>query len=197
MARTRVIGEITRDSNYEVSIKKPLDARSLVKAYADLLNNDNWINAEGKSIAYNGMLVAVANTNDTSKNGLYFLFDVKCTSSLKSPDVTSEDNWLKIGETSEISDFVERINQIDTELSDIKDRIDALENEERAHTYGYRKDFPEVGKQNHMYIAADEHRTYVFVGNKYLPIADQFDYTDDDNNPATPEVRIIYGGSAD
>jgi hypothetical protein len=37
----------------------------------------------------------------------------------------------------------------------------------------------------------------VFVGGNYLPIADQFDYEDNDNNPDTPEVRIIYGGSAD
>lgn len=47
-----------------------------------------------------------------------------------------------------------------------------------------------------MYIAADERRTYVFVGGRYLPIADQFDYIDDDNNSETPEVRIIHGGSA-
>ena len=192
----RVKGMITRSSNYEVSVKKPLDARSLVKTYEDLLLESNWLNSSGKSIAYNGMLVAVANTDDTSKNGLYFLFDINCTTTLKSPNVTNEANWLRIGDTSEISDLVDRIVKIDTELSDINDRLDALE-ADNTHPYGYRKDFPEVGQQNHMYIAADEHRTYVFVGGRYLPIADQFDYTDHDNNSETPEVRIIYGGSAD
>ena len=191
----RVIGSTNRNTNYEVTIKKPLDARSLVKSYEDLLLESNWTH-DGKSIAYNGMLVAVANTTDTSKNGLYFLFDINCTSNLKSPKVTEEANWLKIGETSDISDLVERINQIDTELSDINDRLDALE-ADGTHSYGYRKDFPEVGQQNHMYIANDERRTYVFVGGRYLAIADQFDYIDDDNNSETPEVRIIFGGSAD
>lgn len=141
------------------------------------------------------MLVAVANTSDVSKNGLYFLFDINCTSNLKSPDVTAETNWLKIGETSDIDSFAERLNQMSTELSHINDRLDALE-EDATHTYGYRKDFPKDGQQNHMYIANDEHRTYVFVGGRYLPIADQFEYTDHDSNSETPEVRIICGGNA-
>jgi hypothetical protein len=38
------------------------------------------------------MIVAVANTSDISKNGLYFLFDANCTSALKSPNVTVENN---------------------------------------------------------------------------------------------------------
>ena len=188
----RVKGMIARSTNYEVTIKKPLDARSLVKTYEDLLSESNWLNGSGNSIAYNGMLVAVANTSDISKNGLYFLFDINCTTGLKSPDVTSEANWLKIGETSDIGDLAERISQIDNDLSS---RIDALE-EDTTHTYGYRKDFPEVGQQNHMYIANDEHRTYTYVGGRYLPIADQFEYTDHDDNPETPEVRIICGGNA-
>ena len=193
----RVKGMVARSSNYEVSVKKPLDARSLVKTYEDLTLESNWL-IDGKSVAYNGMLVAVANTSDTSKNGLYFLFDIECTTSLKSPDVTSEANWLKIGETSEIGDFVERIAQIDSELSDINDRLEALE-ADRTHVYGYRKDFPSVGERDHIYIANDECRTYVYIGGenpKYLPIADQFEYTDHDNNSETPEVRIICGGNA-
>lgn len=190
----RVIGSTNRNINYEVTIKKPLDARSLVKTYEDLLLESNWTK-DGKSIAYNGMLVAVANTSDTSKNGLYFLFDINCTTSLKSPNVALESNWLKIGETSEVSDLLERITKIDSELSDINDRLDALE-ADSTHSYGYRKDFPTDGQQNHIYIANDERRTYIFVGGRYLPIADQFDYIDNDSNPDTPEVRIIYGGSA-
>lgn len=87
----RVIGSTNMNINYEVTVKKPLDARSLVKTYEDLTLESNWLK-EGKSIAYNGMLVAVANTSDTSKNGLYFLFDINCTTNLKSPDVTNEAN---------------------------------------------------------------------------------------------------------
>ena len=143
MARNRVIGEITRDSNFEVSVKKPLDARSLVKAYADLLNSDNWVNAAGKSIAYNGMLVAVANTSDSSKNGLYFLFDPACTTSLKSPNVTLASNWIKIGETSELGDLVTRLNTIELALTNIDTRLTSLEADKviirRDNEYNYKK----------------------------------------------------------
>ena len=88
----RVKGMFLRNTNYEVTVKKPLDARALVKTYDDLLLDTNWLD-NGKSIAYNGMLVAVANTSDTSKNGLYFLFDINCTSFLKSPDITKDEHW--------------------------------------------------------------------------------------------------------
>lgn len=186
---SRVIGSTNRNINYEVSIKKPLDARSLVKTYEDLLLESNWLNGSGKSIAYNGMLVAVANTNDVSKNGLYFLFDINCTTSLKSPDVTVESNWLKIGETSEISDFVERLNQIDTDLADIKGRLDALEEKEPdVVTYGYRSGFPTEGEANKLYVAADEGKSYVWFNDEYLPVSGGSEYV---------EPAVIYGGSAD
>lgn len=191
----RVIGAVSRNTNYEVTIKKPLDARSLVKAYDDLLLERNWLNASGNSIAYNGMLVAVANTTDTSKNGLYFLFDEKCTTALKSPDVTLESNWLKIGETSEVGDFVERLTTINNELADVKNRLTELE-AERTHTYSYRNGFPTEGQQDHLYIAEKEHRTWIWTGGRYVHIADKFDSEDHDNNPDTPEVRVIHGGFA-
>lgn len=84
----------------------------------------------------------------------------------------------------------------DLDLESFETRLQALE-AERTHVYGYRKDFPAEGQRDHIYVATDEKKTYVFVNNQYLQIADQFDYTDHDNNPETPEVRIIYGGSAD
>ena len=84
----------------------------------------------------------------------------------------------------------------DLNLESFETRLQALE-AERTHVYGYRKDFPAEGQRDHIYVATDEKKTYVFVNNQYLQIADQFDYTDHDNNSETPEVRIIYGGSAD
>lgn len=117
MARTRVIGEIMRDSNYEVSIKKPLDARSLVKTYDDLLNKDNWLNAAGKPIAYNGMVVSVVNTVDASKNGLYYLFDAACTTNLKSPDTTNANNWFWLSNASRVRDLELQINSINSKFT--------------------------------------------------------------------------------
>jgi hypothetical protein len=87
------------------------------------------------------------------------------------------------------------INQDFPSLESFEDRLEALE-AERTHVYGYRKDFPAPGQRDHVYIAADEKRTYIFVNNQYLPIADQFDYTDHDQDSTTPDVRILYGGSA-
>ena len=83
----------------------------------------------------------------------------------------------------------------DFDMDSFEDRLAALE-VDRTHVYGYKKDFPKIGERDHIYIAEDEHRTYVFVGNTYLHIADKFDSEDHDNNPETPEVRIIFGGSA-
>ena len=199
MARTR--GTFNIGSNYDVSVKKPFDARMLVPTYNDLTTKSNWylMDSDGNLtttfIAYNGMLVAVADKSDAANSGLYMLFDKY---SGKNPNVEDSNNWLKIGETSDVSDLVDRITQIDSELSDINDRLEALE-ADRTHVYGYRKDFPSVGERDHIYIANDECRTYVYIGGenpKYLPIADQFEYTDHDDNSETPEVRIICGGNA-
>lgn len=202
----RVPGTFTISSNYDVSVKKPFDARMLVPTYADLTLKSNWQIVETTSsgttktsfIAYNGMLVAVADKTDVANSGLYMLFD---TDGGKNPDVEDINSWLKIGETSDISDFVARLSNIETELGNIDERLTALENleaEEKVHTYGYRKDFPAPSEAqlNHMYIANDQRRTYIFVGGSYLPIADQFEYTDHDNNSDTPEVRILYGGDS-
>ena len=203
MARVR--GSIPFSSNYEASISKPMDARMLVPSYDDLLDNTNWLTSKNTPCCFNGMLVAVANTTDTSKNGLYMLFDKENT---RRPDVSIDANWIKIGETSDISDFVARIQTIESSITDITAdiesldaRVDALETEERVHVYGYRHGFPENGILGHMYVATDEGRTYVFIdsaeGKKYLHIADRIDAEDTDGDPETPEVRVIYGGTAD
>ena len=95
---------------------------------------------------------------------------------------------------------LKKINECsENELPDFESfetRLEALESD-RTHNYGYRKDFPEVGEVNHLYIAADLKRTYVYTNGSYLPIADQFDTEDHDNDPNTADVRIIYGGSAE
>lgn len=95
---------------------------------------------------------------------------------------------------------LKRINDCDIDndlnLDSFETRLAALE-ADHTHTYGYRKDFPATGEVNHLYVAADTKRTYVFTNNTYLPIADQFDYTDHDGNADTPKVRIICGGSAE
>ena len=117
--------------------------------------------------------------------------------------------WYLTNDTAEVYVALEmngvlqlkKINEcnIDSDFSSIEsfeDRLEALESE-RTHVYGYRKDFPTEGERDHIYIAEDEHRTYIYADNRYIHIADKFDTEDDDNNPDTPEVRIIFGGTAD
>ena len=115
---SRVRGTHTRDYNNEIVIRKPIDARTLVPTYADLLTKDNWVKANTAQVtAYNGLVVSVADTSDTSKNGVYFLFDPKCTSALKSPDVTDEANWHKIGDSANAGDVAARLVTIESILN--------------------------------------------------------------------------------
>lgn len=97
MSRRR--GTFTIDTNYDVSITKPFDARSLVPTYEDLLDETNW-KTNNRPIAYNGMLVSVANTNDTSKNGVYMLFDRNATAFV-APDVTNPAHWKMVNTSAE------------------------------------------------------------------------------------------------
>jgi hypothetical protein len=67
-------------------------------------------------------------------------------------------------------------------------RIDALEAEEKLHTYGYRAGFPSEGQDGHMYVAVDEQKTYVWFNNDYLVVGT--------NNEGYDEPQLIYGGDA-
>lgn len=96
---------------------------------------------------------------------------------------------------------LKKINECDVQndfpnMESFEDRLEKLE-ADHTHTYGYRKDFPSTGEVNHFYLAEDQKRTYVFTNGAYLPIADRFETADHDDNPETPEVRIIFGGSAE
>ena len=184
----RQFGSQSVTTNYEVQVRKPFDARMLVPSYDDLLLKDNWVKAgTTQGVAYNGMIVAVANTTDITYNGLYFLFDPNCTTALKSPDVTNSANWIKVGETSDIGDFTARLTTIETELDSIKDRLDALEAEgSDVETYGYRSGFPTKGEANKLYVAADECKTYIWFNDEYMSVG---------GDSEQPEV--IFGGTAD
>lgn len=164
-------------SQYLHTGRGPFDAKSLVKTYADLLAEQTWKSKAGNIIAYNGMLVAVwLNTDDITKNGIYYLHDSTVINTFKAPDVTKEENWHKL---VEIDDLTSKLSAIDT-------RIAALEEDSDVITYGYRKDFPEVGEANKIYIAADEKKTYVWFNDNYLPVGGS-DYE---------EPTIIFGGDS-
>lgn len=113
----RVPGSFNSFANYEVLVRKPFDARQLVPSYESLLDVSNWNAPNGTSIVYNGLLVAVSSTSDTSKNGVYRFFDPEYTP-LRGGDVTKEENWHKLSEGSDL----------EADLSELDARIDAIEN---------------------------------------------------------------------
>jgi hypothetical protein len=163
-------------NQYKYVGRGPFDAKTLVKTYSELTSKSTWtvLNDSGKevNVAYNGMIVAVwLDKDNPDRNGIYYLHDPLVTSAVKSPDVTQDSNWSKIS------------NSVD--LSPIEERLEALETEEKVHTYGYKSLFPSnsEAKQNHLYVAANEGRTYVFFDNDYHVVG-------------SSEPDIIYGGSA-
>lgn len=86
------------------------------------------------------------------------------------------------------------------ELESFEERLTALETaskEDNVKVFGYRSGFPTKGVLNRLYVANDEKKTYVYTNSGYVHIADKFDTVDHDNDENTPELRIIFGGTAE
>lgn len=130
--------------------KGPLDPKSLVKTYEELIKLETWTDdntSNGTFIAYNGMITAVwLNKADTSKNGVYLLFDPSVTSALKKPDVTNENNWHKFVDMSELDLLSQQIAAIQNDLQLFDNRIASLEEDKviisRDNEYNYKQKTP-------------------------------------------------------
>lgn len=155
----------------------PLDAKSLVKTYADLTKTSTWT-YDDTLVVYNGMIVAVYLDTVSTNNGIYYLFDPAVTKALHKPDVANEANWHKLADADGLV----------AKLTAIDDRLTALEEKESdVVTYGYRSGFPTTGEANKLYVAADEGKSYVWFNDEYLPVG----------GSEYEEPAVIYGGSAD
>lgn len=88
-------------SSYRVGSGIPLDQRLVVSSYSDLFNENTFLfvnkqnNVTNTQTAYLGMVVAVVEDADTSKNGLYLL---------TATPSTIESNWIKVGSDGTSSD---------------------------------------------------------------------------------------------
>lgn len=183
---------IETGSQFVYAGKGPLDSKALVKTFAELTDRNTWL-VNGASTAYNGMIVSVwLNKEDTTKNGIYYLFDPACTTTIKNPDVTNEENWIKLGGVENASELVDQLKNIQTQLDSLSSRVDALEaNGSEVVTYAYRSTFPAEGQASKLYVAADQQRTYVWVdGTGYMLVGTGFEETADGH-------ILIDGGSAD
>jgi hypothetical protein len=94
-------------------------------------------------LAYNGMITAVwLNKDDTSKNGVYFLFDPLVTTTIKKPDVTNQSNWHRFAELSDLTALTEQLSYMNTELTGVKTRLATLEDSQvllrRDNEYNFK-----------------------------------------------------------
>ena len=93
------------------------------------------------------MITAVwLNKADTSKNGVYVLFDPLVTTALKKPDITVEANWHKFAELSDLTALSEQLAAMGQELTGIKTRLASLEADKviirRDNEFNYRTKTP-------------------------------------------------------
>lgn len=111
----------------------PLDAKSLVSTYAELMDPDTWKQDTG-TVAYNGMIVSVCFDKDVTtqtlnnKNGIYFLFDPLATTKIKKPDVTLASNWIKISDKVDTSAIEQLLNQHSSSIQTLEANYSELSN---------------------------------------------------------------------
>lgn len=152
MAKTRIPGTFIDGNNYEVTVSRPYDARMLVPTYEDLIIKDNWRATNPDTgeltnaiIAYNGMIVVVADKTDMENSGLYILMDYNAK---KTPDVTIKTNWIKIGD-ADLTLVEERLTaleslpkgvtleQVEAQLAIVREEIAALDYLTESDLDGY------------------------------------------------------------
>ena len=177
---------LNSDNQYLAKGAKPLDAKSLVKTYAELLLPETWL-VDGVSGAYNGMITAVwLNTADVSKNGIYFLHDSAVTTARGKPDVTKEANWHRLGGVETLPGLVDQLKALQDELDTVKEDIKELQ-DSATIVRNSKAEFDEVGLPGKIYVATEEAMTYVWYNNDYLPVGD---------GVGNVEIQVIHGGSA-
>lgn len=165
----------------------PLDPKSLIETYAQLIDSDTW--TENTSIiAYNGMIVAVWNDDDPKNNGIYFLHDSNVTSKFTPPEVTNKANWHKLGGINDLPGLAEQLETINETLKSVKNDVEELQDSATVVKENF-SDFPSEGTSGKLYIATVEARTYVWADGKYLPVGDGAGSDE-------IEIQVICGGSA-
>lgn len=99
---------------YEVSQRKPFDARQLVSTKSELTKESTWL-PSGATLtnAYTGMITAVAADTIASNNGVYYLKDRTA--------LTSEDSWVKLAEIADLVDLQTAIDEIRETISGLGD----------------------------------------------------------------------------
>lgn len=160
-------GTFNFSGNLEVKKDAPLEARSLVNSYADLVKPETWTDESGGIWKYDCMLVSCKDR----PGKIYQL----------SPgaDYTKESSWILIGDTSELNNKVQQfINskgapnglaslnesgiipsaQLPSYVDDVIE-VDTFNN------------LPDTGESGKIYIVQDTNLTYRWSGTAYVEIS--------------------------
>lgn len=160
-------GTFNFSGNLEVKKDAPLEARSLVNSYADLVKPETWTDEQGGIWKYDCMLVSCKDR----PGKIYQL----------SPgaDYTKESSWILIGDTSELNNKVQQfINskgapnglaslnesgiipsaQLPSYVDDVIE-VDTFSN------------LPGTGESGKIYIVQDTNLTYRWSGTNYVEIS--------------------------
>lgn len=185
MARTFGAKGVT--TNYEISVRKPLDARLLVPSYEDLTSKANWLKEGSTSqiVAYNGMIVAVANTVDTAKNGVYMLFDAASTN-LKAPNVTAEANWHKLVDFSDLTTITKNIE----DEASARAIADSILESKIADALQAAKDYADENDIDTIYNDAELRQRIEAIERDYLKEIDKYDDTALVNRISIAEAKV-------
>jgi hypothetical protein len=107
-------------NQYLYTGRGPFDTKSIVAKYDDLLTGSTWLGKNGKSTAYNGMVVAVWKDPTPNKNGIYYLHDGVTTSTFKEIATNNPNNWHKLAELSELSTLQNSLSSLATAVEGAK-----------------------------------------------------------------------------
>lgn len=160
-------GTFNFSGNLEVKKDAPLEARSLVNSYADLVKPETWTDEQGGIWKYDCMLVSCKD-----RPGKVYQLS-------PGADYTKESSWILIGDTSELNNKVQ-------EFIDSKGAPNGLAslNESgiipSAQLPSYVddvievdtfSDLPGTGESGKIYIVQDTNLTYRWSGTGYVEIS--------------------------
>lgn len=160
-------GTFNFSGNLEVKKDAPLEARSLVNSYADLVKPETWTDEQGGIWKYDCMLVSCKD-----RPGKVYQLS-------PGADYTKESSWILIGDTSELNSKVQQfINskgapnglaslnesgiipsaQLPSYVDDVIE-VDTFSN------------LPDTGESGKIYIVQDTNLTYRWSGTAYVEIS--------------------------
>lgn len=160
-------GTFNFSGNLEIKKDAPLEARSLVNSYADLVKPETWTDEQGGIWKYDCMLVSCKD-----RPGKVYQLS-------PGADYTKESSWILIGDTSELNSKVQQfINskgapnglaslnesgiipsaQLPSYVDDVIE-VDTFSN------------LPDTGESGKIYIVQDTNLTYRWSGTDYVEIS--------------------------